>query len=92
MRLTCRAIASKSGHSPISSLRVDEFTVDANFERPPPDSINLGVTPAVLQMRAARLPAFGSSFHTVQYSILTFDLRAPPLSSLRYAPATTCRG
>jgi hypothetical protein len=27
---------------------------------PPPDAINLGVTPAVLRMRAAKLAALGS--------------------------------
>jgi len=40
---------------------------------PPPDAINLGVTPAVLRMRAAKLAALGSKFQTVQYSIVTSD-------------------
>jgi len=58
--LTCWAIASKSGHSPVSSLEWMSSPLTRISKAPPPDAINLGFTPAAFRMRAANLAAFGS--------------------------------
>src|SRR6266480_6194656 len=58
--LICAAIASKSGHSPVSSLEEMSSPLTRISKAPPPDAINLGFTPAAFRMRAANLAAFGS--------------------------------
>src|SRR6266550_8531005 len=58
--LTCWAIASKSGHSPVSSLEWMSSPLTRISKAPPPDAINLGFTPAAFRMEAANLAAFGS--------------------------------
>jgi hypothetical protein len=58
--LTCWAIASKSGQSPVSSLEWMSSPLTRISKAPPPDLINFEFTPATSRMRAAKLAAFGS--------------------------------